>query len=102
MAGALQPRPFGVWPLTTSFDLPPARRATWGEVRDSETTAEGPPHVRGDDGAEVGARVTAAAKRREPRRGWRARGATRRPKEPRATSLQGASSKFLPAALGAT
>src|SRR5258706_15704923 len=72
----------GFGPLTTSFDLPPARRATWGEVKDSETTAEGPPHVRGDDGAEVGARVTAGAQRREPRRGWRARAATRPLKEP--------------------
>src|SRR5712691_740597 len=86
MAGALQPRPFGVWPLTTSFDLPPARRATWGEVKDSETTAEGPPHVCGDDGDEARARVTAGAKRREPRRGWRARAATRPPKEHAATS----------------
>jgi hypothetical protein len=43
--------------------------------------AEGRPHVRGDDGDEAGARVTAGAKRREPRRGWRARAATRHPKE---------------------
>ena len=44
-------------------------------------TAECPPHVRGDDGAGAGAGVTAEAKRREPRRGWRARAATRHPKE---------------------
>jgi hypothetical protein len=81
MAGALQPRRFGVWPLTTSFDLPPARRDNRGEEKVPMTAAEGRPHVRGDDGDEAGAGVTAGAKRREPRRGWRARGATRPPKE---------------------
>jgi hypothetical protein len=81
MAGALQPRRFGVWPLTTSFDLPPARRDNRGEEKVPMTAAEGRPHVRGDDGDEAGAGVTAGAKRREPRRGWRARAATRPPKE---------------------
>jgi hypothetical protein len=45
------------------------------------TTAEGQPHVRGDNGTQARAGVPAGAKRREPRRGWRARAATRPPKE---------------------
>src|SRR5437870_846845 len=51
MAGALQPRPFGVWPFNDcpSAD-PPARRATWGEEKT------------GDDG------------RRPTSRSWRRRG----------------------------
>jgi hypothetical protein len=60
MAGALQPRRFGVWPFN-DFLRPPPRleEPPGGEEKDSGTTAEGPPHVRGDDGDEAGAGVPA-------------------------------------------
>jgi len=72
---------FRAVPKTTSFDLPPARRAVRGEEKGSEEPAEGPPRVRGDDGAET----RAACQRsfaRGARRAWCARAATRPPKEP--------------------
>src|SRR5260221_11286580 len=72
--------PFRVWPFNDcpSTD-PPARRATWGEEKTQERRPKA--YLVGDDGDEARAGVTAGGKRREPRRGWRARAATRPPKK---------------------
>ena len=61
---------------------PPGSQRGPGEEKELKETGRRPAFVRGDDGDEAGARVTAGAKLREPRRGWRARAATRPAKEP--------------------
>src|SRR5262249_3074927 len=58
----------------TSFDLLPFARSQERRRRDSATTAEGPPHVRGGRGTLGVSRRPTEAQRRTPRRGWRARG----------------------------
>src|SRR5438093_6484414 len=59
---------------------PPLARSR-GEEKDSATTAEGSPHIRGDGGVGGASSRDSRSGAKEPRRGWRARAASQEAEE---------------------